>query len=73
MLKLTSRKTLALNDILHVPRMRANLISVALLGKAGVKISFESDKIVMTRNNIFVGKGYCNRGFFVLNVSGIIN
>ncbi|XP_054794054.1 uncharacterized protein LOC129299598, partial [Prosopis cineraria] len=34
-LKLTSEKTLALNDVLHVPEVRANLVSVALLGKAG--------------------------------------
>lgn len=69
LLKLTSGKTLALNDVLHVPSIRANLISVALLGKAGVKVTFESDKIVMTKNNILVGKGYCNNGLFVLNVS----
>ena len=72
-LKLTSGKTLALNDVLHVPSIRANLISVALLGKVGVKVSFESDKIVMTKNNIFLGKGYCNQGLFVLNVSDVIN
>ena len=27
----------------------------------------------MTKNNVFVGKGYCDQGFFVLNVSEIIN
>ena len=73
MLKLTSRKTLALNDVLHVPNIRANLVSVALLGKVGVKVSFESDKIVMTKNNIFVGKGFCNQGLFVLSISEVIN
>ncbi|KAF8018167.1 hypothetical protein BT93_H3152 [Corymbia citriodora subsp. variegata] len=52
--------TLAPNDVLHVPNIRANLVSVALLGKVRVKVSFESDKIVMTKNNVFVGKGYCN-------------
>ena len=57
LLKLTSRKTLALSDVLHVPSIKVNLISVALLGKVGVKVSFESDKIVMTKNNVFVGKG----------------
>ena len=36
MLKLTSGKTLALNDVLHVPNIRANLVLVALLGKVGV-------------------------------------
>ncbi|XP_019265298.1 PREDICTED: uncharacterized protein LOC109242877 [Nicotiana attenuata] len=58
LLKLTSGKTLALVDALHVPTMRANLISVSLLGRARVKVSFESDKIIITKNNVFVGKGY---------------
>ena len=60
MLKLTSGKTLALNDVLHAPNIRANLVSIALLGKVGV--SFEYDRIVMTKNNIFVGKWFCNQG-----------
>lgn len=49
------------------------MVSVALLGKIGVEVSFEYDKIVMTKNNVFVGNGYCNQGLFVLNVSNIIN
>ena len=47
MLKLTSENTLALSDVLHVPNIRANLISVTLLGKVGIKVSFEYDRIVM--------------------------
>ena len=35
----------------------------------GVKISFKYEKIV----NVFVGKGYCDQGLFVLNVSKVIN
>ena len=54
MLKLTSGKTLALNAVLLVPNIRANLVSVAQLGNVGVKVSFEFDRIVMTKNNIFV-------------------
>ena len=27
----------------------------------------------MTKNNVFVGKGYCNPEFFVLNISYVIN
>ncbi|XP_071940012.1 uncharacterized protein [Coffea arabica] len=72
-LKLTSGKTLALNDVLHVPNIRANLVSVGLLGKVGVKVSFEFGKIIMTKNNVFVGKGYCNQGLFVLNIANVIN
>ncbi|XP_071912215.1 uncharacterized protein [Coffea arabica] len=72
-LKLTSGKTLALNDVLHMPNIRANLVSVALQGKVGVKVSFEFGKIIMTKNNVFMGKGYCNQGLFVLNISNVIN
>ena len=73
MLKLTSGKTLALNNVLHVPNIRANLVSMALLGKVGVKVSFESDRIIMTKDNIFVGKGFCNQGLFVLSISKVMN
>ena len=61
LLKLTSGKTLALNEVLHVHTIRKNLIFMALLGNVGVKVSFEFDKIVMTKNNIFVEKCYCNQ------------
>ncbi|KAK7287237.1 hypothetical protein RIF29_00393 [Crotalaria pallida] len=71
LLKLTYGKTLSLSEVLHVPSIRANLVSVALLGKVGVKVTFESDKIVMTKNNVFVGKGYCDQGLFVLNIDNM--
>ena len=73
MLKLTLGKTLTLNNVLHVPNIRAKLVSVALLGKVGVKVSFEYDKIIMTKDNIFVGKGFCNQGLFVLSISKVMN
>ena len=73
MLKLTSGKTLTLNEVLQFPNIRANLVFVALLGKLGVKVSFESNKIVLTKNNVFVGKGFCNQGLFVFNISEIMN
>ena len=34
---------------------------------------FESDKIMLTKNDAFFGKGYCNQGLFMLNVSQILN
>ena len=73
LLKLTSGKVLALCDVLHVPDIRWNLVSVSLLGKARVRILFDSDIIVLTKNDAFVGNGYCNQGLFMLNVSDIIN
>ena len=41
LLKLTSRKVLALSDILHVVNICWNLVSMSLLGKARVRIIFD--------------------------------
>ncbi|KAL0383157.1 UNVERIFIED_CONTAM: Retrovirus-related Pol polyprotein from transposon TNT 1-94 [Sesamum calycinum] len=67
LLKLTSGKTLALIDVLYVPSLRRNLVSGSLLNKAGLQIVLESDKVIITKNNDFVGKGYSFDGLFVLN------
>ncbi|XP_020271034.1 uncharacterized protein LOC109846220 [Asparagus officinalis] len=42
-LKLASGKTLALTNVLHIPEIRSNLISVSLLQKVGIKVAFETD------------------------------
>ena len=68
LLKLTYKKVLTLSDVLHMPDIHWNLILVSLLGKAGVRVMFDSDKIVLTNNDVFVGKSYCNQGLFMLNV-----
>ena len=73
LLKLTSGKVIILSDVLHMPNIRWNLVSVSLLGKIGVRILFDSDKIVLTKNDAFVGNYYCNHGLFMLNVFYIIN
>ncbi|KAK9723642.1 hypothetical protein RND81_05G015100 [Saponaria officinalis] len=67
-LKLSSDKILKLNNVLHVPEIRRNLISGSLLNKACIKLTFETDKLVLTRNNNFDEKGFCNGGLFVLDV-----
>ncbi|KAA0042223.1 ty1-copia retrotransposon protein [Cucumis melo var. makuwa] len=66
-LKLTSGKTLSLSNVLYVPSLRRNLVSRSLLNRAGLKIVLESDKVVLTKNGDFVGKGYLSNGLFVLN------
>ncbi|XP_074267011.1 uncharacterized protein LOC141590312 [Silene latifolia] len=48
-LKLTSGKTLALNNVLYVPTLRRNLVSGALLNKAGVKLKFLKNVPVVPR------------------------
>ena len=46
--------------------MCRNLVSGFLLNKACLKIVFESNKIVLSQNGDFVGKGFCHEGLFVL-------
>ncbi|KAL0317130.1 UNVERIFIED_CONTAM: hypothetical protein Sangu_2127300, partial [Sesamum angustifolium] len=73
-LKLTSGKTLALIDVLYVPSLRRNLIFGSLLNKAGLKIVLEANKVIITKNGDFVGKGYMLDGLFVLNtISAVSN
>ncbi|KAL0396561.1 UNVERIFIED_CONTAM: hypothetical protein Scaly_0104500 [Sesamum calycinum] len=73
LLKLTSGKILALLDVLYVPSLRRNLISGSLLNKVGLKIVLESDKVIITRNGDFIGKGYLSNGLFVLNTISTIS
>ena len=69
LLKFTSGKSFALHFVLHVPNMCRNLVSGFLLNKAGLKIVFESYKIVLSQNGDFVGKGFCHEGLFVLETN----
>lgn len=67
-LRFTSRKTVTLKEVLHVPDIRKNLLSRSLLSKHGFKLVFEFDKFVPTKNKLFVGKGFVNSRMFKLNV-----
>ncbi|KAA0042258.1 ty1-copia retrotransposon protein [Cucumis melo var. makuwa] len=70
-LKLTSGKTLSLSNVLYVLSLRRNLVSGSLLNRAGLKIMLEGDKVVLTKNGEFVGKGYLSNGLFVLNTISV--
>ena len=67
-LKMTSGKELTLNNVLYVPEIRKNLVSGSLLSKHGFRMVFESDKVVLTKAGMYVGKGYMCNGMFKLNV-----
>ena len=71
-LKMTSRKTVTLINVLHVPDVRKNLVSGSLLSKNGFKLVFVSDKFVLSKNEMYVGKGYLSDGLFKLNVITIV-
>ena len=73
MLKLISGKVLTLNNVLHVPTFRKNLVSVALLVKNRFKCVLVSYKVVISKNEMFIGKGYLNEGLFKLNVMVVDN
>ena len=55
-------------DVLHVPDIRKNLVSGPLLIKKCFKLTFESDKFVLTKGGMYVGKGYLADGLFKPNV-----
>ena len=73
LLKMTSDKALTLKNVLHVHEIRKNLVSTLLLVKNGFKVVFVSDKVVISKNDMYVGKGYLSDGLFKLNVMTINN
>ena len=70
---MTSGKTLTLMNVLHVPEINKNLVSTSLLVKNGFKVVFVSDKVVISKNDMYVGNGYLSDGLFKLNVMTINN
>ena len=57
-LAFTSGKKVTLTNVLHVFDMNKNFVSGDLLGKSGIKFVFDLGKLVLSRNGVFVGKGY---------------
>ena len=45
----------------------------SLLSKKGFRLVFESDKFVLTKIGIYVGKGYMSNGFFKMNGMTIVS
>ncbi|GJT78342.1 pol polyprotein [Tanacetum coccineum] len=56
-LKMTSEKELKLTNVLYVLEIRKNLVSGWLLNKFGFRLVFKSDKFVLSKNQMYVGKG----------------
>nr|XP_009772812.1 PREDICTED: uncharacterized protein LOC104223140 [Nicotiana sylvestris] len=54
-LKVTFGKVLTLNNVLHVPTIRKNLVCTSLLVKKGFKCVFISDKVVVSKNEMPTG------------------
>ena len=71
-LKMTSRKQLTLTSVLHVPEICKNLVFDSLLNSHGFRLGFESDKFVLSKSEIYVGKGYMSGDMWKINVMTII-
>lgn len=63
-LKFTFGEFLTVTNVLHVHEMCRNLICGSLLIRASLRLSFDSDRLVITHNEEFMGKRYCNGGAF---------
>nr|GEZ76416.1 zinc finger, CCHC-type [Tanacetum cinerariifolium] len=64
-LKFTSAKTVILKDVMHTPEMRKNLVSCYLLNKAGFIQTLGANLFTLTKNVMFVGKGYATDGMLI--------
>ena len=53
---MTSEKELTLTNVLYVPEIRKDLVFGSLLSKNGFKIIFESDKFILSKREMYVGK-----------------
>ena len=71
MMNFTSGQKLTLVNVFHVPEIKRNLVSANLMCKRGFKIILESDKVVISKNGVFVGKGYSLDGMFKLSINEI--
>lgn len=67
-LKMTSKKELALTKVLHVLEIHKNLISSSMLVKKGLKLAFESDRVVLIKSDMYVGRCYMANDLFKMNV-----
>ena len=62
---------MALN-VIYVLEIHKNLVSGSLLNSHGFRLVFESDKFVLSKSGMYVGKGYMSGGMWKLNVMTII-
>ena len=72
LLKLTSGKTHSLSNVVHVLDIRHNLVFVYVLSKARVRVSFDGENFVLTKNRMFVGKRYCSNELLMLNILNVV-
>nr|GEV93277.1 hypothetical protein [Tanacetum cinerariifolium] len=57
-LKMTFKKELKLTNVLYVLQIHKNLVSSWLLNKFGFRLVCYSERFVLSKNQVYVGKGY---------------
>jgi hypothetical protein len=67
----TSGQKLSLIIMFDVLEIRKNLVFVSVLSKKGFKIVLESDKVIVTKSEMFVGKGFSCDDIFKFNINEI--
>ena len=55
---------LILTNVFHVPTIKKNLVFSNLLCKSGVKAALESNKLILSKDETFVGKGFTTDGMY---------
>ena len=68
-LNLPSLHVLLLKDVVYVPSMRRNLISVSILNKCGYTFEFGNGKLDVYFNSIIVGSEVLCNGLYMLNMN----
>ena len=66
-IKFTSSKEITLLNVLHVQKIRKNLVFGTMLRKKIFKLVFKFNKFVLTKGVMYVGKGYFSNGLFKIN------
>jgi len=57
--------------VFHVPKIKKNPVSASFLSKKGFKIVLESDKVIVTKSRMFVGKKYSSNDMFKFSISEV--
>ena len=66
--KMSFGKMIMLTNVFHVSNIKKNLVCANLLCKSGVKAILESDKLILSKNWIFVEKGYATDSMYKLSI-----
>ena len=61
-----------MTNVLYVPEIHKNLVSGSLFNSHGFRLVFESNKFVLSKNGMYVGKWYMSDGMWKLNAMTII-